>query len=417
LTFMGKKCINDRKNKRNSYGQKKLFKFRERVNRMYFDKGMGKNEIIRKLHSNKRFVLRWTQSPYQDFEEDNRGWKKGKMRKWDKKTLRRIEEVHQHLSNDPHKYFTGATAISQELRKRYPDGKVPPLRTIGKMLSDLRLSGKRKKGRNKGAASYLCYPEYTLYNLLGGRVLEADFIEKYLKGRTSPVNFIGFSFKQAPKLRYYRRIGGQTKIKLINSCEEFFQKFERPDFMKVDNGAATIGSISAKRCVSGFMVYLLKNRVIPIFSVPRKPFSQASIEGNNSVFSRFFWNRSFFNNVSEIDEQLEWFNKASLEYLRYEKPEKKSKKKGFIPRVYFLRQIGEDEQTGKGYIRVLNEIINLPKSYINFFVLTKWNLKEEVLYIYFERNKRSKIIKKVDFRINKTSKKKMKKGGLLLFCQ
>lgn len=414
---MKKKCINSKQNKRNNYGQKKLFKFRKKVNRMHFGEGMGKNEIIRKLHSNKKFVLRWTQSPCQDFEEDNRGWKKGKMKKWDNKTLMRIREVHQYLSNDPHKYFTGATAISQELRKRYPDDKIPPLRTIGKMLSDLHLSGKRKKGRNKGAASYLCYPEYTLYNLLGGRVLEADFIEKYLKGRTSPVNFIGFSFKYTPKLRYYYRIGGQTKIELINSCEEFFQRFEKPDFIKVDNGAAATGSISVKRNVSGFMIYLLKNRVIPIFSVPRRPFSQASIEGNNSVFSRFFWNRSFFNNVSEIDEQLEWFNKASLEYLKYEKPNEESKKKDFVPRVYFLRQIREDERTGEGYIRVLNEIINLPKSYINFFVLTKWNLKEEVLYIYFERNKKSKIIKKTDFSIDKTSKKKMRKGGLLSSCQ
>ena len=37
------------------------------------------------------------------------------------------------------------------------------------------------------------------------------------------------------------------------------------------------------------MHFLLQHQVVPIYSVPRKPFSQASIEGNNSVFARKFW--------------------------------------------------------------------------------------------------------------------------------
>lgn len=69
------------------------------------------------------------------------------------------------------------------------------------MFSDLGLSMKRKRGRNKGAARYLCYTERTIYNLLGGRVLETDFVDKkYIKGGTELLNFIGFCFKKEPKL-------------------------------------------------------------------------------------------------------------------------------------------------------------------------------------------------------------------------
>jgi len=353
--------------------------------------------------------MNWTKSPTQNLRKDQRGWLKGKRRKWTKKDEERIQIIHQQLKNDPYQFYIGATAIAQEWRKKYSDIPSPPLRTIGRIMADLKLSGKRQKEKQKGAARYLCYPEYTIYTLLGGRVLESDFIgKKYITGRTEPLNFIAFSFKKAPKLRYFKRIEGQTADNFIEQSDHFFKKFEKPDFMKVDNSLATIGSASGKRNVSKAMVFLLKKQVIPIFTVPRKPFSQASIEGNNSVFSRKFWNRIDFKSVEEVDEKLEWFNLSSQKYTGYQAPKVKSKdKRSFIPKIYFIRQVKEDKgQTGKAFIDVLNEKVFLPKSYINYFVLAEWNLKEEQLYIYFEKEQKSKMIKKLSFKINPRSKEK-----------
>ncbi len=39
-----------------------------------------------------------------------------------------------------------------------------------------------------------------------------------------------------------------------------------------------------RRSLSKAIIYLLERR-IPIFAIPRKPFSQASIGGNNSILS------------------------------------------------------------------------------------------------------------------------------------
>ncbi len=398
--------------KRSNYVQKKLFKLRKEVNKMYFEEGITKNEIARKKRMTKNFVIKWTQSPEQDFTKDKRGWLKGKRRKWDEKVINIIKEIHKYLTDSPTEFYDGTTAIVQEWRKRYPDIEIPPLRSIGMILSDLHLSNKRKKGKNKGAARYLCYPEYTIYNSLGGRVSEADFIMKYFTNRTEPLIFIGFSFKKEPRLRYYKRIDGQTSKEFKKACEYFFKEFEVPDFMKVDNSATMIGSISGKRNISDVMMYLLRHQVIPIFAVPRSPFSQASIEGNNSVFSRKFWNRIDFKSIDEIDEKLEWFNNASIRYLGYEpSKEKKIVKKDFIPKVYFIRQVREDKESRNGYIDVLNERINLSTSYINYFVLAEWDLNEEKLYIYFEGEKESVVIKEMEFKINEKSKKKYKKGG------
>lgn len=364
---------------------------------------------MRREKVSKNFVAAWAKSPNQDFTQDNRGWQKGRRRKWTKADEKRIKIIYKGLDSDPFQFYTGATAIDLRWRKNYPGISPPPLRTIGRILAELGLSAKRRKDRHKGASRYLCYPEYTIYTLLNGRVLEIDFVgKKYITGRTEPLNFISFSFKKELRLRYFKRIQGQTAENFIEQTELFFNKFEKPNFVKVDNCLATIGSASGKRNISQAMRFLLKNQVIPIFSVPRKPFSQASIEGNNSVFARKFWNRIQFKSLSEVDEKLEWFNKSSEEYLQYQRPKRKLvKKKKFIPRIYFIRQVKEDkEETNKPFIDVLNEKVLLPKAYINYFVLAEWDLRKQELYIYFEKEQKQKLIKKLSFKINQRSVKK-----------
>jgi len=42
-------------------------------------------------------------------------------------------------------------------------------------------------------------------------------------------------------------------------------------------------------------------------------------------------------------------------------------------------------------------------------MLSEWNLMEETLYIYFEKEQKSKLIKKLPFKINQRSKEKMLK--------
>jgi len=392
--------------------EKKLFKLRKEVSRLFFNHHLQKSMIAKKKMVSRNFVIRWTKSKDQIFTQDKRGWPKGKRRKWNKITEKRIKEIYQDLANDPLAFYSGATAIANVWQKKYPNSVPPPLITIGRILSDLGLSVKRKRGRNQGAARYLCYPEYTIYHLLGGRVLECDFIgKKYITGRTEPLNFIAFSFKKEPRLRYFKRISSQTADEFINYSELFFKKFEKPDFMKVDNALAMIGSASGKRNVSKVMGGLLSHQVVPIFAVPRKPFSQASIEGNNSVFARKFWNRIDFKSVEEVEEKLEWFNLSSQRYLHYQPSKARPKRKrNFVPKIYFTRQVKEDkEQTGHAFIDVLNEKVFLPRSYINYFVLAEWNLKKEQLFIYFEKEQQSKIIKKLSFKINPRSKEKLLK--------
>lgn len=352
--------------------------------------------------------MRWTESPEQDLTTDDRGWVKGLQRRWDGQTLRQVERLYAQLLADPHEFFAGATAIQQAYRRRYPNSPVPPLRTLGRMLKALGLSAPRRRGRNKGAARYLCYPEQTVYGL-GQRVLEADFIgHKYLTGRTAPVNFLGFGFRQPPKLRYFQRVAGETAEALLAACRHFFRSFEVPDVIKVDNGPATVGSGSAQRTLSRFMQFLLQRRIVPVFAVPKKPFSQASIEGNNSVFSRKFWRSQIFTSLRQVDQHLRWFNTASERYSGYVRPKRRRRCAAFVPRVHFIRQVREhSEPTAPAGIDVLNEWVALPTEYTNYFVLAEWNLTTEELYIHFERDGVARCIKTIPFPINPNSQYKL----------
>ena len=372
---------------------------------LYFVDGLSKTGISDLLNVSKGFVMRWTQAEAPAVEQDDRGWPKGQGRVWGRETWERVASIHHGLSTHSRCFYTGASAIQLHYRRRYPDSAVPPLRTIGWMLKALGLSQPHRP-KAKGAARYLCYPEHTVYTTLGRRVLEADFIgKKYLRGRSAPVNFIGFSFKHPPKLRYFQRVEAQNPDAIRQASATFFKTFEYPDVMKVANCQATIGTGSGKRCLSRFIVFLLQRKIIPVFAVPRKPFSQASIEGNNSVFSRKFWRRCEFTSLRQLDTRLGWFNQSSLEYTGYDPSthKRRASKKDFVPRVYFIRQVREDAK-GRGYIDVVNEPIPIRKSYINYFVLAEWTLVDEKLNVLFEKDKQTKTIQSIDFKINPNSK-------------
>jgi len=141
--------------------EKKSLQVRALVHQLFFQEQVPKKMIARQLQVSKGYVRRWTRAPEQDLTADERGWPPGRQRVWDGTTTKRIKQIHRYLSDDPHQFFTGATAIAQEWRDRYQTP-APPLRTIGRLLAELGLSGRRRTTKAKGAARYLCYPEHTI---------------------------------------------------------------------------------------------------------------------------------------------------------------------------------------------------------------------------------------------------------------
>jgi hypothetical protein len=84
------------------------------------------------------------------------------------------------------------------------------------------------------------------------------------------LNFIGFSLITKGKLKHFRRISGETADNLIKECERFFANFEKPEVVKIDNGFAMAGVPLWPRVISKVPLWLLKERITPIFTPPKK---------------------------------------------------------------------------------------------------------------------------------------------------
>jgi hypothetical protein len=344
------------------------------------------------------FVHRWTQDASRPAEDDARGWPKGCGRRWSAETVTRLVRIAEELRADPTEFFAGATAVQQTFRARYPDAAVPPLRTVGRALAQAGLTRvPRRKGL--GAARYLCYPEHTIYTQLGSRVSELDAMgPKFLRGTAAPLFFLGISFKKPPRWRHFTRTPDLTASTLIAHCAHFFDTWERPNVLKVDNGPGMSGSHSAVRTVSRFVQFLLTREVTPVFAVPRRPFSQASIEGNNSVFARHFWRRRSFVSTTEVDLQLAWFNQASARYSGYTRPPVVAPAP-FEPKVVFIRQV-QERAPGRATISVANASVPLPLAYINLFVLAEWHLGTQQLTVSLERDQHLECLTQVPFHLH-----------------
>jgi hypothetical protein len=111
----------------------------------------------------------------------------------------------------------------------------------------------------------------------------------------------------------------------------------------------------------------------------------------------------------DVDIRLDWFNESSLAYTCHDVTARKHRtsKKDFVPMVYFIRQVREDADTSRASIDILNEAIAIPKAFVNYFVLAKWNLADERPHVLIERGKQLRTIKSADFRINPNSKHRL----------
>ena len=91
---------------------------------------------------------------------------------------------------------------------------------------------------------------------------------------------------------------------------------------------------------------------------------------------------------------------------------KRSRTNRFIPKVFFIRKVYQDEQTKIAYIEILHEHIAVPKSFIGMFVLAEWNLKYGRLKIRYQNETKATIIKERSFVLNQRTRKL---GGSVLF--
>lgn len=203
----------------------------------------------------------------------------------------------------------------------------------------------------------------------------------------------------------------ETATEAIDGTTTIFQRLGWPNAVKIDNGFSFAGDTGYagrwKRIVSQFVLFLLARFVIPMYGEPRSPWQQGTGEGSNNVFGNNFWTRHPFRSHNDIDDWLQAFNASSEKYACWKPWRRKNHlSASFIPRVCFIRKVQEDARGKNGAIDVFNDQIAVPKEYIGLFLFVDWNMKKEQLTLYFERERKIKMIKRLPFPMNASSKKR-----------
>ena len=396
--------------------QKELLVAKRKKAKELHQKGWSIDKIARHLVSSWRSVSRWIKM--ESIEEDTRGWKKGRLRKYDKQDEQRVIDIREKL-RATESYFFGPQVVQANYRNLYPHLEPPTLYFITKTLREAGLTtGSKKKGKNP--SQYMNYPKGAL-DKLGKIVLGIDFVgPRYLKNNSNGIHFLSRKYIRPVQYGLIDRVEGQTSDAALRLLINDWKNHPLPEVLRMDNDAAFGEHSSHPRCIGRFTKVLLNLGITPLYSAPRQPWNNGATEGYNSMFARKFWERLRFNDEEEIDVAIHQFN---MEYERYnqlvgnnvgaekvkgrvlsadfELPQKYQQglKRNRSMKIYWLHIVRQESERarakGCGAIYLLGEEIYLSKQYINQYTLTKLDIMTGQLSVMVEaKGKPLEVIKR-----------------------
>lgn len=386
--------------------------------RELYEGGWSIRKIAKNLIAGRDNVSRWIKMNDDEIGVDERGWKKGKPRKYTQDAKEHIKKIRRDLEWED-SYFIGSNVIKANYEKQ--TGKTVSLSFVGRVLKEAGLV-KTPRKKEKGRSKYMNYPKYTL-GKLGKIMMSIDFVgPKYLKGSDNRINFLSCKYIRPEKHGMTRRIEGQTTQETINVLKDVWRDSPIPDVLKIDNDSAFGANLAHEKYIGNLAFFLLNLGVSPLYVAPRSPWNNGQVEGYNSVFSKKFWNKLQFTDEQEIDIKIKDFNIAYEKYSQlisnnsklteneikhiddYRNINLENKKAEHFKsdKIYFLRIVRRKNTKGDkdehGYINILKHEIKLPKDLINLFVFCTINIKKKKLIIKTElENGSLKEIKSIKF--------------------
>ena len=273
-------------------------------------KGWSIRKIARYLVACKDSVRKWINLGDEEIFVDNRGWKKGRLRRYSKEQEKQIVKIRRALEKAG-SYFIGALVVQKNYNNQN-EMKVSK-KFVDRTLKEYKLV-KTPQNKRKGRSKYMQYPLHSL-NKLGKCLLSLDFIgPKYLKGSSDRINFLSCKYVRPRKVGIVKRVKGQCTEEVIKVLKEIWQNNPVPDVLQVDNDSAFGTNLTHKKTIGRLTLFLLNLGVKPVYIAPRSPWNNGSVEGHNSLFSRKFWNKLQFTDEDEIDVKINEFNLAYEKY-------------------------------------------------------------------------------------------------------
>jgi len=272
-----------------------------------FLQGHAVKEVAGLVGKTRQWVYKWI-NIYK--KKEDKSWYKSlsnSPKAVSNKTSKEIEltiiEIRKQLSGNLYSQ-RGAISILYEFERL--GLKPPSISTINRVLKRNQLldqsSSKERKAKE--------YPDYFI------RVHQMDLIgPKYLKG--------GFRFYFYTIIDTETHYAGVYPItdksaKSIAPCLiDFWQNYEIPDFLQMDNELSFRGSNRHPRGLGVLLRVALANGVSPVFIPPAEPWRNGIIEKFNNTVQRRFYESQKFSSFEELEEKAINFSKFHNSNHRY----------------------------------------------------------------------------------------------------
>lgn len=399
--------------------KKELLILKRKKAKELLKEGWSIGKIARYLLTRKNSVIKWIRLSDEELLVDNRGWRRGKPRKYNLKAKEEIIKIRKELERED-SYFFGGKVVKQNYENA--TGKKVSKNFIDRTLREAGIVKSPQKKR-KGLSKYMKYPQRTLAKL-GKCMMSMDFIgPKYLKGSNDGISFLSCKYIRPQKHGIVKRVNGQTTEQTIKILKEIWEDNPIPDVVKIDNDSAFGTNLSHEKCIGKLALFFLNLGVTPLYVAPRSPWNNGENEGFNSVFSKKFWNKLQFTDEDEIDIKIKDFNIAyekysnlisnnpqiisenkSIDKSKDNDLENKSINKFKSHIIHFLRIVRRKNEKGSdeeyGFIDILKQEIKMPTDLINLFVFCTLDVKSKKLTIRSELdNGLLKEVKSIKFEI------------------
>ena len=297
------------------YAQTRLTDAASPCERVIFLHGISKREIVRQEHVSRNFVIAWTKSPDQDMNADARGCKKHRLRSYTLQDEKRVLLIHEHLDENAQTYFSFRISHSPNISKAISSRKKNwrCVLLVARWQTMVCLQNQKCASKEPVA---ICTTRQRWYNTLG-KAFWRSILSARSSSRTGHNRWTSSAFRSQNRANssIFSVLSLRRLLRLSLTVRDSSDPFQKPEVIKVDNGFAFAGAGPHPRTLNAFTLFLLKNKIIPVFTAPCKPWNQASIEGANSIFSRKFWHRERYTSLEMIDTRLSWFNKSYQQYL------------------------------------------------------------------------------------------------------
>jgi IS30 family transposase len=282
------------------------FALRKEAVRLYWQEGLSKAEIARRLKRSRRWVVRWLgRYDHEQGEkslEDHSSAPKHRNEVYPQRIKKMVLKSRKARKAQDRKYpyaLISAKAIYYELCDLGVQP-CPPVRTIHFWLKQAGEIDQPEKPGKESNPSYPA-PRCKAVNDVHELDLKGPF---YLKDSSQKYYLIVLRdvFGKKVALRVLKE---KEMEQIIDFLVAAWQKIGLPQFLQMDNGLEFRGSNAYPRSLSRLMRVCLDVKVQPVFIPKSEPWRNGVIENLNNLIERLLLKAKVFNNEKQLCKEVQ----------------------------------------------------------------------------------------------------------------